>query len=262
MMRISKIILMVFVLAELISCKSDHQAKAAARLNDEARLLAEEGREREAINVYHQAIAFSDVPDKHRAAYLYNLGLAYDVIDMDDSAKYFLRQSANVYPKDSYEYLVGHAYVFLIDSDVDSGKTLLERAWQIDSTLGDANSILGIIYLGGYDSSWFDPQKALRFNMSAHKTYQDGSTKFMLAKNYYYLGQTDKTLRLLRELHKEYPNLSGYLSSLIMVEQETYHNADAEKLLLELKKINNDLYYKMLQNPVKPGSHNIIWRGR
>jgi tetratricopeptide (TPR) repeat protein len=261
-MRYYKIILILSIPAVLISCKSDVQANAADRLNNEARLLAEQGREREAINLYHEALSFSDIPDKSRAAYLYNLGLAYDVIDMKDSAKYFFTESANIYPKDSYEYLIGHAYISLLDKNVDSGRMLLEKAWQMDSTLGDANAILGIIYMGEYDTSFFDPQKALPYNMSAYRNYQDGSTKFMLAKNYYYLNQTDKTLRLLRQLHREYPNLTAYLSALIMVEQETYHSADAEKLLLELKKINSTVYYQMLQNPVKPGSHEIVWRIR
>ena len=84
MMRYYKIILILSIPLVLLSRKSEVQNDAAARLNNEARLLGEQGREREAINLYHQAIAFTDIPDRDRAAYLYNLGLAYDVIDMKD----------------------------------------------------------------------------------------------------------------------------------------------------------------------------------
>lgn len=251
---------MLSILLVLISCKSNQQRNLADDFNNQGLLLTDEGRERDAIYAFRQAVNASEDSDPDRGVFLRNLAATFRAAGILDSAKYFYRLAANTYPQDSHDYLIIYANIFLVDNNVDSSLVYLEKAYRIDSSDPVVNDLLGLIYLGDYDRSFYNPDKALQYNLASHKIFQKASSKFVLAKNYYYLNDMERSLRLFREIHEEYPDIIYYLEGLIMVEQEMGNLVGAAKLLDELKTKNIARYNERIEDPIKPGTHSIFWQ--
>ena len=239
--------------------KDVDNADNAWKLNSYGLELAQQGKYRESIGPYFLASTSKAISDSMRTVYLGNLAVAYHELELEDSAKYYFTRAASLNPKNSYYYLENSAYIFLVDNELDSTVRLLESAYKIDSTKPTVNNLLGVLYLGDYAQYLFDPEKALQYNINAHRIFDNIDTKFVLAKNYYHLNRTKEALDLFREICRELPDRVDYLVTLIMVEQEMNNKLEVSLLLQKLKVKDVEKHDQLVNNPVLPGTHVINW---
>jgi tetratricopeptide (TPR) repeat protein len=241
------------------SCGTKDSVKAD-QANSLGLRLSSENKTREALQAFYQAASYKAIADTDRAVYLGNLAVTYEDLDLIDSAKYYYTLAANTTPSGSLRNLVSRSCILLIDNKIDSALRLLNAAYSISGTDLTVNNNIGLIYLGLYDSSFYDPQKALPYNIRVEEMgTNDGDSKLVLAKNYYYLNRMHEALALFRELHKLYPEDVENLHTLIMVEQEMGNKAKADILLDKLKTMNREKYNERIEDPISAGSHDIIW---
>lgn len=257
-MRTTLSVMLFFcLLACYPSCKSDDSLYKANRLNEEALRLSDMGRNDEALLLLHQALSYNAVPDSNRRVFFSNLALTHDALDNTDSAKYFLKQAIELSPKRSFVYYTGYAQLYLIDTLVGKAIDFLEKSYQLNSDYGPTNNLLGLIYLGTYDPGFYNPQKALPYNLKAYESFRDVNGRNVLAQNYYYLEMVEKSVSLFKELHRDYPDNVDYLTTIIMMEQELGN--DCSMFLDKMKPLDPEAYRDLTDNPLKAGTHTIEW---
>ncbi|RYG45445.1 MAG: tetratricopeptide repeat protein [Chitinophagaceae bacterium] len=253
-----RILIILFFTISLAGCRSTDPVKAA-QLNTQGLALASQNKHREAIECYRKAAAYKAIPDSMRSIYLTNVAMSYHTLEVNDSAKFYFAKSAALNRKKSCAYLVNMAYIALIDHDTEMALEMLKDAHRFRPENLTANNLLGLIYLGDYDETFHDPQKALRYNIAAYNAFEDDIAKSLLARNYYELNNTEKAIQLFRELNQKNPEIVSYLATLIMMEQELGNPERADELLQQLKQIDEEKYKELAADPLQPGTHNIVW---
>lgn len=256
-MRIILPLIIFFCILICKSCKPDNSAEMAERYNDEGLRLINEGKSDEAIASFHQALSYTAVPGDTRGVYFSNLALSHDALGNIDSAKIYFRKAIKSNEKGSFAYYTNYGQLYLMDSMVARALNSLEKSHHLNSEYGPTNNLLGLIYLGTYDTEFYDPEKALPYNIKAYETLNGVNCVFTLAQNYYYLEKVEKSVSLFKELHRDYPDNSNYLSTVIMMEQELGN--DVSNLLDKLKALDPERFQELMDDPVKAGSHTIVW---
>lgn len=175
-----------------------------------------------------------------------NIAITYAEMEWPDSAKVFYKKAAEASVKGSYDYLVNRADVEILNQNISQAITYLQSAWEINNKRVDVNNNLGLIYLGEYGEAYYNPDKALRYNLAAYSINNDRNTQFVLAKNYYQLKNYNKALKLFESLHQQFPNYSTYLISLIIVNEDAGHTKQSATLLEELKQSDPEAYQNYL----------------
>ncbi len=241
------------------SCKTDNSAYEAYRLNEEASRLFEAGKTEEAIKLYSQATSYTAVHDSIRVIYYANLANAYKSLNNKDSARFYYKKAIQISPKGSVDYYTNHAQISLLDTLAEKALYGLEKAYQLNPNNSTANNLLGIIYLGQYNMELYDPQKALPFNIKTNDLLNDVNAKIVLAKNYYYLEMVEKAVALFKEMHRDYPDDVEYLFVITMMEQELGNEENVNYYLEKLKPLSQEKYEELINNPVEPGHHTIVW---
>lgn len=257
LMRISVLIIIFSGILIFASCKNENNVYRAARLNEEGLRLFDAGKTEEAITLFHQATIYSSDLDSNKRIYCSNLAVAHKLIGNIDSAKFFLKKSIDLSEKNSYMYYANYGQLYLLDSMFEKSLNVLEKSYSLNNQYGPTNNLLGLFYLGIYDSALYDPQKALPYNLKASVGTNDVNAKYVLAQNYYYLEMVEKAVALFKELHRDYPDNIGYLATTIMMEQELGN--DASFFLDKMKNLDPDTYQDLINNPVETGSHILEW---
>ncbi len=188
-----------------------------------------------ALILFKKAANTKGISAKNKVNMLRNLAITFSEMEETDSAKIFFKKAAETSSKNSYEYLVNMADVFLLEENIPQAISSLQAAWDIDNQKVDVNNNLGLIYLGEYGQAYLNPDKALRYNLKAFAVNKDRNTQFVLGKNYYLLKKYDKALEIFKQLRQQYPTHISYLTSLILIQEDAGNAAEAEKLKVELK---------------------------
>lgn len=181
---------------------------------------------------------------------LRNAAVVYSEIQMKDSAKFYYNQAALLNKSDSYDYYVNMADINIIDNNIEKAINLLEKAWTINNNNVSVNNTLGLIYLGEYNKIFFNPEKAIKYNKKAFEINNDRNTKFVLAKNYYFIADYSNSETLYTELYNSYPDDIQYLIALVLI-SKAKKDTKGEKILLEelkYKDINSYNYFNGIQN--------------
>lgn len=241
------------------SCKTDNSTYEAYRLNEEGSRLFEAGKTEEAIKLYYQATSYTSVHDSNKAIYFANLANAYSTLNNTDSAKFYYKQAIRISPKGSVSYYANHAQVSLIDNQIEKALHSLEKSYQFDSNNVTVNNLIGLIYLGIFDMNLYDPEKALPYNLKTVELVNNVNANIVLAKNYYYLEMTEKAAELYRELHRDYPDNIDYLFTIAMMEQELGNESKVNYYLEKIKPLSQEKYEELINNPIEPGEHVIVW---
>lgn len=230
-----------FLVIILTGCLVNGDEKATLANNKGLQYL-DERKYDSAIILFKEAANTNGIAAKNKVNMLRNLAVTFSEMEETDSAKIYFRQAAENSKKNSYEYLVNTADVAILDGNIPQAIANLQAAWDIDNQKVDVNNNLGLIYLGEYGEAYLNPDKALRYNLKAYEVNSDRNTQFVLGKNYFLLKKYDKALEIFKDLHQQYPNYTGYLTSLILIHEDAGNAVDAEKLKEELKKENPEEY--------------------
>lgn len=225
----------------LTSCLVDAD-KEAAVLNKKGLSFLENQQYDSAVYLFKKAAQTKSVSQNNKVNILRNVAITYTEMEETDSAKLFYKKAAAASSKNSYDFLVNHADVSLLDGDIPQAISNLQAAWDLDNKKVDVNNMLGLIYLGEYGTPYLNPDKALRYNLKAFEINKDRNTQFVLGKNYYQLKKYDKALVIFKALHKTFPAYTSYLTSLILINEDAGNAAEAEKLKVELKKQDREEY--------------------
>ena len=148
--------------------------------------------------------------------------------------------------------------LFLMDEKIDSAKRYLEEAYSIDSSRGEVNNLLGLIYLGDYGQAYYNPEKAYKFNNEAFLVFKDAASKFALAKNEYFLNNVDRSITLFTQLRREKPTNENYLVSLILIKIENGDLSNINYLVRELKSRFPGSYHRVVSQ-LSFGTHVVRW---
>jgi tetratricopeptide (TPR) repeat protein len=119
--------------------------------------------------------------------------------------------------------------------------------------------MIGVIYMGEYDKAYYDPAKALPYNLRYNKLVHDVYAAFSLAKNYYLVNDMERSVDVFEEIRRKYPDYTPALGSLVMVYEELGRTEDANALLAELRTKDQQTYEHVSNSKIKAGMHGLTW---
>jgi len=252
-------IFIIFFACIVPACESGNDEDQAADANQMGLQFENEGKPEAAIKAFRLAASYPYISDSSRAIYIGNIAISYENLEIIDSARFYYRKAADLYGAGSYGYLVSIANLCLADNKIDSAVMLLNRAYGLRKDGHEVNNLLGLIYIGAYDTSHFNPEKALPYNIVASDESIVKSTLYTLGKNYYMLNKVNEAHNFFTEAYKQQPFNVNYLTTLIIIEQEMGNKAKADELLKKLKTLDIEEYEEMINDPVEKGEHAIVW---
>jgi tetratricopeptide (TPR) repeat protein len=251
-----KFLLLLPILLLLFCACNFNDKKRALEFNSKGLLYLQEGNEEKAIAAFKEVLKMHNLADTDRSECLRNLAITYkqkylkDTLlnqPVRDSVRYYFFQAAIINSKSSYFYFVNMADVYLLDKDVARAVDCLVSALDITPEKLAVNNLLGLIYLGEYDKKYFNPAKALRYNLKVDGLSSTRLSRSVLAKNYYYLEEYPKAIAAYRDLYDQYPQFTDYLLSVISIEQQHGQKAAANKDLEDLKQSDPSLYRQYME---------------
>lgn len=232
------LLLMVISLAGCLA-NADEEATIA---NNKGLSFLNERKFDSALILFKKAAQTKGISAKNKITMYRNVAITFSEMEETDSAKMFYKKAVAASSKNSYEFLVNSADVAILEGNIPQAISNLQAAWDRDNEKIDVNNNLGLIYLGEYGETYYNPDKALRYNLKAFAINKDRNTQFVLGKNYYQLKKYDKALEIFKQLHLEYPAFTSYLTSLILIHEDAGNTEEASKLKVELKKQDPEEY--------------------
>jgi tetratricopeptide (TPR) repeat protein len=257
LMRIGNITILFLIILFFTECNFVNVEKAKD-LNRIGLKYSAKGKKKQAINYFIAASLIKDIPDSDRTKYLGNIGEEY-WFDNVDSSKYYYSKAVKLNDKNSYAGLFYMANVYILDNEIDKAEDLLLKAYKIDSLNMLANNLLGVIYIGENGMEYYNPQKALKYNLRSYNKYKDVHSTFVLAKNYYLINDITKAIPLFEDICVRAPDYTPYQGSLIMIYQELGRNKDANRLLSKLKNRDLPRYNRLINDGIQAGTHSLVW---
>ncbi|MFT3935799.1 MAG: tetratricopeptide repeat protein [Chitinophagaceae bacterium] len=254
---IFKCIIFFSLISSLVSCKQE-DLKTAIIQNNAGLALYNKADYKKARYFFLKAASHENLPDTNMAVFFYNIARTYSITSEMDSAKYFYQKSCKLYSATSQAFKISKASIFLLESKTDSARKVLEEGYEIDSTNGTINNLLGLIFIGEYGEDYFNPNVAYKFNVRAYSYFKDEPSKFALAKSEYFVYNTERAISLFSQLHRQYPKNETYLTSLILIKGEKGDQQNLNMLTQELKrKFPND--YDKVISQINTGQHSLRW---
>ena len=123
----------------------------------------------------------------------------------------------------------------LAEVDILTGKTTnalarLLRAVKIDPDEMSVNNSLGLIYLGEYDETLTDLDKALIYNSKAFEINNSRVVEEVLGRTYYKLEDYEKAESHFEHLLENHPDIVSYSLDMGMIKRKLKKNAESDKL--------------------------------
>ncbi|MBU3027578.1 tetratricopeptide repeat protein [Zobellia galactanivorans] len=187
-----------------------------------------------AIKSFKQAIENPKLSIETKAVIYRNIAQTYYEMMEIDSSLIYSKLAAECYPKDSYEYLTNISDIKISSGETEEAEKLLLKAVKMKPNELAANNTLGAIYLGEFGIEFFDPEKALPYNLKAFEINNDRITEDVLGRNYLELGNYAKARSHYMKLHKEYPDIEVLAYQLGVIE---YLDGDSEKAEIYFNKV-------------------------
>ncbi len=238
--------ILVFLLAiQLFSCQLQNENNAT-EINNKAIIHMEKGEYKLAIKLFKEANKMANISNDLQLQINRNLALTYNEAERYDSAANYFKKAALLDKEKGYLYHINMSDYQLINEDIQGGFEFCIKAYEIDSNRFEANSSLGLFYMGEYGDQYFAPQKALKHNLLAFKQNPQKHTEINVAKNYYYINDYEKSISMFQALNMKYPNDKIILESLIICAQESK------------KKDVLDVYMKKYEKLDPVGFQNVL----
>jgi lipopolysaccharide biosynthesis regulator YciM len=159
-----------------------------------------------------------------------NISLTYNDLGKKDSAVHYSTLAAKCYRKNSFDYLVNLAEVDIVAGKTRDALARLLKAEKMNPDEMSVNNSLGLIYLGDYDETLTDLDKALMYNSRAFEINGSRVTEDVLARTYYKKEDYEKAEGHYEHLLQNYPDIISYSLDMGMIKFKLKKSAEAEKL--------------------------------
>jgi tetratricopeptide (TPR) repeat protein len=220
--------LFVVTLVLHFSCGEMTTEKDAIEINQQGIEFMNAGKYELALASFLKAIQNPRLSKNSKGTIYRNISLTYNDLDKKDSAVHYSTLAAKCYPKNSFDYLVNLADVDIVAGKTSSALARLLRAVKMNPDEMSVNNSLGLIYLGEYDETLIDLDKALIYNSRAFEINDSRVTEDVLARTYYKKGDYEKAEIHYEKLLQNYPDIIAYSLDLGMVKSKLKKKEEAD----------------------------------
>jgi tetratricopeptide (TPR) repeat protein len=226
----------------LASCGPMPAKDNATDINQKGIELINAGKYEEALQAFLQAIKNPGITKDSKGTIYRNIAITYNQLNKIDSAIHFSTLAFKCYQKNSSDYLVNAADVDLLKGKTARALAKLQKAVSLNPDEMAVNNTLGLIYLGEYDDTFIDLDKALIYNTKAFELNESRVIEEVLARNYYRLGNYEKAELHFEHLVQNHPDILSYALDMGMVKHKLNKQEEAERLFDRV--ISKDSTYK------------------
>jgi tetratricopeptide (TPR) repeat protein len=182
-----------------------------------------------ALHAFLKAVQSPRLSKDSKGTIYRNIALTYNELDKKDSAVHFCTLAAKCYRKNSYDNLLNLAEVDILTGKTGSALARLLKAVKIDPEDMAANNSLGLIYLGDYDETLTDLDKALIYNSKAFEINGSRVTEEVLGRTFYKMENYEKAETHFEHLLENNPDMISYLLNMGMIKMKLKKSTEAEK---------------------------------
>ena len=212
------------------ACKNSAPENNVVKINQKGIDFMNVGKYDSALQLFFKAIEIPRISKNEKGTIYRNIALTYKEISKPDSAIHFSTLAAKCYAKNSFNYLLNTADVDLTRGKIAIALTRLEKAVNIYPDEMTVNNTLGLIYLGEYDESFTDLEKALRYNSKAFEINGGRITEDLLARTFYKMENYEKAASHFEHLVENYPDIIAYPLNMGMTKYKLKKQAEGDKL--------------------------------
>ena len=233
----------------VVSCGETPTEDNAIDVNEKGITLINSGKYEEALQAFLKAVKNPALTKKSKGTIYRNIAITYNHLEKTDSAIHFSTLAAKCFKKNSYDYLVNAADVDLLRKKTDIALAKLLRAAALEPNEMSVNNTLGLIYMGEYDDTHTDLDKALLYNLKAFETHRGRIIEEVLARNYYNMENYAQAELHYEHLLQNYPDMVSYSLNMGMTKHKLKKKKDADQLFEFV--IAKDSSYKETINTFK-----------
>lgn len=226
----------------LFSCKTGLQEEDAIKVNQEGIAFMNAGKYDEALQAFLRAVKSPRLSKESKGTIYRNIALTYNELEKKDSAIHFSTLAAKCYRKNSFDYLLNAAEVDILAGKTASALDRLLKAVKIDPEDMAVNNSLGLIYMGDYDATLTDLDKALMYNSKAFDVSGSRVTEEVLARTFYRMENYEKAETHYENLLEKHPDIISYSLAMGMIRFKQHKNQEADSLFEKV--LSTDSSYK------------------
>ena len=226
----------------LFSCGQMPAKDNATDVNQEGIKLINDGKYQEALQAFLKAIKDPQLTKNSKGTIYRNIAITYNELDKKDSAIHYSTLASKCFRKNSADYLVNAADVDLFRGKTGPALTKLLKAVNLDPGEMTVNNTLGLIYLGEYDGTFTDLDKALEYNLKAFEISGSRIIEEVLARTYYRMENYEKAELHYEHLLQNHPDMISYSLDMAMTKHKLKKTDEAVRLFEEV--ITKDSTYK------------------
>lgn len=210
------------------SCKQGLQEEDAIKVNQQGIAYMNAGKYQQALDAFLRAVQSTRISRESKGTIYRNIALTYNELDKKDSAIHFSTLAYKCYPKNSFDYLLNAAEVDILTGKTVSALKRLLKAVNIDPDDMAVNNSLGLIYLGDYDITLTDFDKALTYNSKAFYVSGSRVTEEVLARTFYKMENYEKAGVHYEHLLENHPDIVSYSLAMGMIKYKMKKIKEAE----------------------------------
>jgi tetratricopeptide (TPR) repeat protein len=212
------------------ACKNSAPENSINEINQQGIEFMNAGKYDSALLSFFKAIEIPGIPKDSKGTIYRNIALTYKEMSKPDSTIHFSTLAAKCYAKSSFNYLVNTADVDLAKGKIAVALTKLNKAVNIYPNEMIVNNTLGLIYMGEYDESFTNLDKALRYNSKAFELNGGRVTEDLLARTFYKMENYEKAELHFEHLLENYPDMISYPLNTGMIKFKLKKIAEADEL--------------------------------
>ena len=212
------------------ACKNKSPENNIVKINQEGIEFMNVGKYDSALQSFFKAIEIPRISKTEKGTIYRNIALTYKEISKADSAIHFSTLAAKCYAKNSFSYLLNTADVDLAKGKIAVALSKLQKAVNIYPDEMTVNNTLGLIYLGEYDESFTNLEKALVYNSKAFEINGGRVTEDLLARTFYKMENYEKAASHFEHLFENYPDIITYPLNMGMTKYKLKKQAEGDKL--------------------------------
>ncbi len=212
----------------LFSCGEMTTENDAIKINQQGIECMNAGKYELALQAFLKAVKNPRLSKDSKGTIYRNISLTYNDLGKKDSAVHFSTLAAKCYIKNSFDNLVNLADVDIVAGKTGSALARLLKAVQMNPDEMSVNNSLGLIYLGEYDETFTDLDKALTYNSRAFEINSGRVTEDVLARTYYKKEDYEKAEAHYEHLLQNHPDIISYSLDMGMVKLKLKKKQEAD----------------------------------
>ena len=213
----------------LFSCGEMTTENDAIKINQQGIEFMNAGKYELALQAFLKAVKNPRLSKDSKGTIYRNISLTCNDLGKKDSAVHFATLAAKCYRKNSFDNLVNLADVDIVTGKTGSALARLLKAVKMNPDEMSVNNSLGLIYLGEYDETLTDLDKALMYNSKAFEINNSRVTEDVLARTYYKKEDYEKAEAHYEHLLQNHPDIISYSLDMGMVKLKLKKKQEADK---------------------------------